>query len=694
MELFALFFMAGMGVGVIGGLARVWMWISGQKITDIVTALASAVFSRKIYYILKGLFVGTLLKPKLRSRDLTSGGFKALFILCYLGIIIAYHVKVESMHQLRGLPFYLLFFHAPFADFYFLRDITIENFGLVDALYGFLNDLFATIVILYDIFVVYRRFIGKKIHLKIVPQDVFCDVVIILWFIFRFAAETSTILAFNVPPSIARYWFIGYAVSLAVKPLNLQWITYYTVLWPLSGLFLGTLIASIPFTKLWHLLIAPIQIMRRHISEIGPGLPFGRELSTPFDLKKLIESESFDVKVGADRMEDFDWRRRISLDSCMACGRCQDVCPAYAAGRDLSPSEVIIALEKALKDTFIAKLFRSKKVVLLDGRIKEDTVWACTTCAACIKACPVDICQPDFLLEFRRTFVANNKLDDLKIKTLMNFAEKSNPYGMPAIDRANWAKGLEVKTLKEDQNVEYLYWVGCASSYDSRNQNIAKSMVKILKKAGVSFGILGDEEKCCGETPRRMGEEGRFQELAMANIETMKRCNVKKIIVHCPHGYNTLKNEYPRFGGEFEVIHHSEFLLKLIREGKIKVSREIEEGIAFHDPCYLGRYNGIYDAPRQVLSSIPTLKIRELARTRDNSFCCGGGGGNAWYEVHEKERISVLRIKEMEEAGVKRVSVACPYCISMFEDAIKIKGLEEKLSVKDIAEILAESMGN
>jgi len=692
MEWFVLFFMAGTAVGALGGFIRVWMWFSGQEIQKVIRALKSLASGPKIFRILNGLFFGTVLKQKLRSRDRIVGTLKVVFILCYLGIIIAYHIKAESIREIQGAPFYIIFFYAPFADFFFFRDITPNTFGLIDAGYALLNDTFASAILLFDGFLMYRRFVLKKIHLQLMAQDVFCYLIVGMWFVFRFAGEAASILAAAVPSKIAQYWFVGYGCSLILGTLNVKWAGSETILWSLSGLLLATLVASLPFTKLWHLLIAPIQIVRRYVVSEGDQLPFGRALSTPFDLKLLLEAESFDVKIGARQIHDLDWKQRISLDSCMACGRCQDVCPAYAAGRELSPSEVTIALEKAFKDTMLSRLLKRRQVALLDDRIKENTIWACTTCGACTSACPVDICPPEFLIEFRRALVEEKKLDKSKIDVLSNIGEKSNPYGLPIGERSAWAKGLEVKTLKEDPDVEYLYWVGCASSYDDRSQNIAKSIVTILQKADVRFGILGTEEKCCGELARRMGDEGRFQELAMTNIETLCRYNVKKIIVSCPHGFNTFKNEYPRFGGQFEVVHHSEFLMRLVKEGRIQLGSQLIREACFHDPCYLGRYNGIYDAPRQILNNIPGLKLTELPRTARNSFCCGGGGGNSFYEAPEKERMSVLRMREVRDLGVNIVAVACPFCISTLEDAAKGLGLQDAVSVKDVAELVSASM--
>jgi len=687
-ELFAIFFIAGTIIGVVGGLARLWICFRGQSGREVAVAFFSTVFSKKIYHILKGLVSGVLFKSKLRSQDRPSGIFKALFILCYLAIIIAYHIKADSMPQLESLHPSLLFFYAAFADFYFLRDISITNFVLTDAIYGVLNDLFVAIIIAFDVFIIYRRFVRKAVSVKPHVQDFFSDAIVILWFVFRLAAETVTILAFDVHPSIAQYWFVAYGVSLAVKPLDVQWITLYHVLWPLSGLFIGVLVASIPLTKLWHLLVAPLTIIRRYSMRRGPGIVYGPELTTPFNVISLKRSESLDIKIGADKIGDFGWRDRLGLDSCVNCGRCQDVCPAYAAGRDLSPTELVQELRGAMSEVFKSMLLRREEVNLLDGKVGDDTVWSCITDGACIWACPVDINITDFIVDFRRRLLSENRLDEKKTLLLVNIIDHSNPYGFHPSTRGDWTRGVEVEALESRGDVEYLYWVGCVSSYDTRAQETAKSMVKILKSSGLSFGVLGNEERCCGETLRRVGEEGRFQEVALENIKMFKKYGVKKIVTHCPHCYNTFKNEYPRFGSDFEAIHHSQLLSTLIKKGSLKVTRKMRETVVLHDPCYLGRYNGIYEAPRSALSSIPDIRQKEMERNRERSFCCGGGGGNLWYEVPERERVNSIRMKDFEETGADLLATACPYCLLMFEDALKREDSSREVKVKDIAELL------
>jgi Fe-S oxidoreductase len=255
-----------------------------------------------------------------------------------------------------------------------------------------------------------------------------------------------------------------------------------------------------------------------------------------------------------------------------------------------------------------------------------------------------------------------------------------------------WTEGLDIKLWGQEADQEFLYWVGCAGSYDTRNQMVSRALVKIMKAAQVSFGVLGNEEKCNCEVARRVGEEGRFQQTAIELIEMMNKRGVKKIITQCPHCYNTFKNEYPRFGANFEVVHHTQLIARLLRAGKLKLKKGIGQTITYHDPCYLGRYNDEYDAPRTVIRSLSSARFVELPRSRTKSFCCGGGGGNTWYTVESQKKCSIIRIEEAQQMAPDVLAAACPYCISMFEDASKVLGTSENMPVKDIAELVAEAL--
>jgi Fe-S oxidoreductase len=439
-----------------------------------------------------------------------------------------------------------------------------------------------------------------------------------------------------------------------------------------------SLIAYIPNSRLIHLITSPLNTYYTPITVKG-------ELSTPFDLKQMMETGNFDVKVGATGINDFTWRQKLSFGACTLCVRCTDACPATAAGTKLSPMHLIL------------KLKNYELSLESDRRLHGDTIdaeelWACTTCRACVQECPVLIQHVEAIYDMRRHLMAEGRVDRKKRDLITSLSTVGNAYGLPSADRMKWAEGLDVELWGQEPDQEFLYWVGCAGSYDMRNQIVSRALVKIMKTAGVTFGVLGNEEKCNCEVARRVGEEGRFQQAAMELIEIMNKRGVKKIVTQCPHCFNTFKNEYPKFGAKFEVWHHTQLIARLIRDQKLKLREAKQQTIAFHDPCYLGRYNDEYDAPREAIRTLSAGGLIELPRCRTKSFCCGGGGGNAWYSVEAKKKPSVIRIEEAQQIGPNILAAACPYCISMFEDAAKALGTSESMPIKDVAELVVEAL--
>jgi Fe-S oxidoreductase len=329
---------------------------------------------------------------------------------------------------------------------------------------------------------------------------------------------------------------------------------------------------------------------------------------------------------------------------------------------------------------------------MIGGVVLEDEIWNCTTCYACHEACPVAIEPMTKIIEMRRNLVLEKaSIPETGEGALKSLEARGHPWRGTTLTRTDWMKGLEVKTLVDDKNIDVLFWVGCTSALEERSTKVAQSIARVLKLGGVNFGILGAEEACCGDPARRLGNEYLFQTLAQANIELFKNYGIKKIVTGCPHCFNTLKYEYPQFGGNFEVVHHSQFIAGLVRSGKLKASASIPDVVTYHDSCYLGRYNDIYDSPRQVLKGLG-VKLKEMPKNRERGFCCGAGGGHLWLEEQKKgERINHMRTEQALATGAKVIATACPYCLQMFEDGIKAKASEESVKVRDIAEIVAES---
>jgi Fe-S oxidoreductase/nitrate reductase gamma subunit len=585
---------------------------------------------------------------------------------------------------MHGPLFYGFLVLAIYTTIIFIQDDVFPLFTSYTFLQGnayltfeLLGDTFGIAYVFGLAVAVYRRFVKKLDKLETVLDDYFVVGMLIWIGISGFFIEALRLII--QPVAWAYFSPVGDALAGAIGAipgLVSNAPTLYQGFWWAHMLSVMLLIAAVPYTKLIHVFTSGANVA------LAPVKPMG-QLSTPFNLQKLLESGSTDFPPNVKGAQDFSPLQKLALDACTNCGRCQEVCPAHASGRDLSPRLVVRDLSKQ-------NAFHPSEDAFALGTIRESEMWACTMCNACVSVCPVFIDQVDYIAEFRRSLVAESKLDGKKKIFLENVGRSGNPFGLPQHERMDWLLKLGVPTIAENPGAEYLYWVGCQSSYDPRSREVAKAMVKLLKAANVSFAVLGDEEVCTGEPVRRMGEEGRFQELVMKNVETLKGHNVKKILVHCAHCFNTFKNEYPEFGGDFEVVHHTQLLSKLAAEGKLPKAA-MAGSVTFHDPCNLGRINGVIEEPRQALRSLQGLDLREMRRTREASFCCGGGGANVWYEVQEKKKVGVIRVEEAQATGAETLAVACPFCITMFEDAAHALG-DERLKVLDLAEIMARSL--
>ncbi len=458
-----------------------------------------------------------------------------------------------------------------------------------------------------------------------------------------------------------------------------SWNTFADVFWWLHVAVLYGFITFLPFSKHQHLIwVWPNMFFK---SRKGSG----RLRPMEFD----EEAESF----GVGEPTAFTWKQFLDSMACVECGRCTAECPAYATGKPLDPRLMIHHLKDAMIDT--ATQPEDKRKTLIGEIVSRDELWACTTCGACMEACPLEIEHIPAIVDMRRymTLTEGEMPPELQ-NTLQNLENQSNPWGISNEKRADWAKGLGVTTMAENSDVEYLFWVGCAGSFDDRYKEVSKSIVNILQKAGISFSILGKEEKCNGDTARRAGNEYLANMQIEENVETFKRYKVQKVVTGCPHCFNTIKNEYPDFGFNAEVIHHSELISDLIKNKKIAVDSAPTEAqkLTFHDSCYLGRHNNVYDQPREALEGVPGIKVTEMERSRDKGFCCGAGGARMWMEETIGSRINVNRAEEAIETGANTVAVACPFCMTMLKDGVTQKGKDSEIQIKDISEIVSESL--
>jgi len=401
---------------------------------------------------------------------------------------------------------------------------------------------------------------------------------------------------------------------------------------------------------------------------------------------------------GVAQVDRYSWKDLLDSFSCTECGRCQKVCPASITGKPLNPRAVVHDIKVNLLENGPAlKNGGQPQVPLIgeqgEGSVSEESIWGCTTCGACMEACPVFIEQMPKIIQLRRHLVETEaQFPEELLNLFENMEGRSNPWGIAPSERTKWCSQLEVKPF-DKHATEYLFYVGCAGSFDSRNKHVSVAMAQLLDKAGISWGILGKDEKCCGDSVRRLGNEYVFDKMARENVALFRERGVKKVITQCPHCFSTLKNDYRQYGLELEVIHHSELLRNLVQDGRLKLDKTTTEmgATVFHDSCYLGRHNDVYDAPRQVIQAATGKAPAEMERNRNNGFCCGAGGGRMWIEEHTGERINLTRVTEALQEKPDTVCVACPYCLTMFEDGLKdVKA--DNVKVRDVAEVMAEAL--
>ncbi|MBU2514663.1 (Fe-S)-binding protein [bacterium] len=431
-----------------------------------------------------------------------------------------------------------------------------------------------------------------------------------------------------------------------------------------------------------------------HILTAIPNCYF-RSLEQPV----MVNREKFETgeTFGVGQVDDFSWKDLFDSLTCTECGRCQDICPATRIDKPLNPRTMI----HSIKDNLLANSRELKErspvkdLLISDSPqgIGHDAVWSCVTCGACMEVCPVFIEHVPKIVKMRRHLVETDvKFPPELLNLFENLEQRSNPWGMPPADRAKWSANLEVQSFEKD-STEVLLFVGCAGAFDPRSKQVTLALSMILDRAGISWGTLGKDELCCGDSARRLGNEYLFEQMALKNVALFKEKGVKKIVTQCPHCFTTLQNDYRQFGLELEVIHHSRFIDDLIKEQKIKLNGvgKKYDSVTFHDSCYLGRHNGIYDAPRQVIKSVSGRHPKEMVQNRDKSFCCGAGGGRMWLEENLGSRMNLQRVQQAVDTDAKTVCVSCPYCLVMFEDGLKDSNAEN-MRVYDLAEIVAESM--
>lgn len=527
--------------------------------------------------------------------------------------------------------------------------------------------------------------------------------------------------------------------SLGAHSLTLTFV-HAAFFWLHLGLVFGFLV-YLGYSKHLHIVTSAPNVYLANLK------PKGR--LRPLDIGAVMNaSDPASVRFGAGTLEDFSWKDLLDLSTCTECGRCQDFCPAFNTGKPLSPKTLITDLRddaherlaggynhgshdalgiRSLPDeprsatlwvtgghgapgstgpypghfqpSWLSPEEVDRAVVksggerpLIGGTINEETLWSCTTCGACQDQCPVFIEHVPKIIDMRRHLVLDQSRMPKQAETaLRNIESTANPYGLPQQTRADWAKELGVPLIVDHPEAEYVYWLGCAGSFDDRARTIATALVQILKAGGVNFAILGAEEKCTGDPARRIGNEYLFQERARENVAMLNRNRVRRLIASCPHCFNTIANEYPDFGGNYEVIHHTQLIDQLLKDGRLRLTKPLETTLTYHDSCYLGRWNGVFAPPRDILERIPGLKLVEMAQNKSEGMCCGAGGGRMWME-ESQPRVNQVRVQQAVDTSAAKVATACPFCLAMFDEGIASQQLGERIAVDDIAVYVAAAL--
>ncbi len=669
-----------------GVTRRIRLWNLGKKSKTAATSRGAHVWVQAA----RRFFSTILLQRRMVGRPLASSAHRLLFVgmgVLFLGtlLIALEHILADLMGRAPSNPV----FHKGL--YYALYEVTLDTLGIA--------------MLLGCLLLLIRRWQGTSS----IGQGSLDGIVLLGLLaigLTGYFVEGLRIIHAETPlPGLS---FVGYAIASGLAALGLDSNTagrWHVLLWWGHALLALGLIGAFPYTRLLHSVAGALNLLT-HEPSLGT--------------MRLVAMEEVEEtgQVGIRSIEDFSRIQLRTLDACVSCGRCEDACPAFEANKPLSPRNLVQDLRSHLNlvgpslsgqaDTDNTNpATGAQGPVLHENTILAETLWSCTTCSACADLCPLGVSPVELITDMRRYLIGEGQLRGPPATSLQKTQRAGNPWGLPAEDRFAWAKGLNVPTVEENPDFEILYWVGCAAAYDPRIGRVARSMVRLLQAANVNFAVLGRQERCTGETARRMGDEFLFQELAAQNIQTFNQYGVRRIVAHCPHCVNSLTHDYPQMGGHYEVLHHSQLLAELLQQGRLQQATlpktESQKGhsnptrsdrIVYHDPCYLARIQQVTEPPRSVitegLSPADPDRLVEAPRNRRQASCCGAGGGRMWFDDAPNQRIGMSRVEELRGTGANTVAVSCPFCLVMITDGLA--AAEAPVEVRDIAEILADAL--
>jgi heterodisulfide reductase subunit D len=641
--LFVTFFMIGAVVFFVGLALRLFIYWHGQwELWPLVKGVFSTLFSAKILKLIEMVFLDGILQRKLFGQDKLRWLMKVLIMIGYPGILIAGHLKVEVMPQFEQFPHLVRFFYAPFCDFYYFRDLGGLSLNLSDTLFAISFNLFGAMILMGEFIAIFRRFVAKVLPFKSTIADIVAVNLLGGWFILRFFCEATSILTYSIPVSVAQYWFVSFGLSKVLAPLGLPWSSLNYPLWSISGLFLATLVAFIPFNnKLWHIITIPlvmfIKLMPKQAFETG-----SRRAGIPLSVRELI-----------------------ALDSCVKCGSCVDVCPVYAQTQQLETTmgEFYTNLKSSIRKGYGFLEITAKS----PGRTKElskeysDHAYLCTLCGRCKLICPAFIDTKQVRTAARGFMVEEGTYPGAMGRLAENLTGEHNIMGEPSEDRPMWVEDLREppEHMYQKEKAKVVYFVGCVASYFPMAQKIPQSFVEILDHGGIDFTILGEEEWCCGFPLIGAGMMAKAKELMEHNLKKAEDVGADSVVFACPSCYHTWKEKYTT---NISLFHATQFIERLIDEGRIKL-KELNSRVTYHDPCDLGRSSNVYETPRKILRSIPGLEFVELERNREDCSCCGGGGNLEMVDPKLASAIAKSKIEEIQQTGATLVVTSCQQCV-------------------------------